>query len=96
MGYQCVRTVGKNCQQFNHHVGSYAIRSMTNSVPAGLNSQLQCYPYNTDKAVTADRNTCEQELTTDNKAMLKPMSKCKLLIRDPENQEQVLHKAPSS
>lgn len=42
----------KNCQQFNHHVGSYAIRSMTNSVPAGLRSQLQCYPDNTDKAVT--------------------------------------------
>lgn len=60
----------KNCQQFNHRIGSYAIRSMADSVPAGLNSQLQCYPSNTDKAVTADHNTCEQELTVDNKAMV--------------------------
>lgn len=81
-GHQCVDTLGKNCQQFNHQAGSYAVRSMTNSVPAGLNSQLQCYPYSSDKALTADHNTCEQELPIDNKAMLRPMAKCKVLIGD--------------
>jgi len=65
---------------------------MTNSVPAGLNRQLQCYPYNTDKAATADHNTCEQELMTDNKAMWRPMGKCRILIRNPQKQAQVLHK----
>lgn len=86
----------KNCQQLNHHVGSYATRSMINSVPARVSSQLQRYPYNTDKAITADHNTFEQELTIDNKAMLRPMGKCRMSRRDPQKQEQVLHKAHSS
>lgn len=83
-GYQYVHTIGKNCRQFNHQIGIYAIRSMTNSVPAGLSSQLQCYPYNTDKAVTADHNTCEQELMIDNKAMQRPRGKCRMFIGDPQ------------
>lgn len=68
---------------------------MTNSVPAGLSSQLQCYPYNTDEAVTADHNTCEQELMKD-KAILRPAGKCRMSIRGPQKQEQVPHKAHSS
>lgn len=81
-GHQCVDTTGKNCQQFNHQAGSYTVRSMTNSVPAGLNSQLQCYPYSSDKALTADYSTREQELPIDNKAMLRSMAKCKVSIGD--------------
>lgn len=80
--HQCGGTIGKNCQQFNHHAGSDAGRSMTNCVPAGLNSQLQCYPCSSDKALTADHNTCEQELPRDNKAMLRPMAKWKVSMGD--------------
>lgn len=88
---QCVEATGKDCQQFNHHVGSYAVRSMTNSVPAGLNSQLQCYPCSSDMALTADHNTCEQELPIENKAMLRPNVRCQQETHK-KSQEQVLHK----
>lgn len=79
---------GENCQELS--VGRYIIRSMTNSVPAGLSSQLQCYQYNPDKAVIVDHAACEQELMKDNKATLRPTSKCKMLIRDRQKQERKL------
>lgn len=74
---------GENCQELSG--GRYIIRSMTNSAPARLSSQLQRYPYNPDKAVIADHNAREQELMKDNKATLRPASKCKMLIKQDKN-----------
>lgn len=82
-------TQEKNCQELS--VGRYIIRSMTNSVPAGLSSQLQRYLYNPDKAVIADHNACEQELMKDNKAILRLACKCKMLISETQKQEQKAH-----